>query len=204
MGRSNIRLWFAAAVAAVGAACADPLLEFASNAGFFGRGQFTDHSNLDVLPAIIAGTLCAGLYVALRTRTMLLDLRASDRALEGSVLNVQPLAFAMQLLVLFGMETLEQIVVSGHTLGGTVWLGAPPVIALAFHALTCILVAYVGAKAVRSLANAALDVVLLVRALAARPVQPPSPIAWRGFDLCASVQFFPVLCRIGERAPPVL
>lgn len=204
MGRSNVRLWFAAAVAVVGAALADPLLEFASNAGLFGRGQFTDHSNLDVLPAIVTGVLCAGLYVALKTRSMLLDLRAPERALEGGTRSLLPLAFGLQLVVLFGMETIEQIAVCGHALGGTVWLGAPPAIALVVHVVACAIVAWLGARAVRSLAHAALDIVLLVRALAARPAQPPSPIAWRGFDLCTSVQFFPVRCGIGERAPPVL
>ena len=37
------------------AAIADPLVEFASNAGWFGAGNFTDHSNLDVVPALFAG-----------------------------------------------------------------------------------------------------------------------------------------------------
>jgi len=37
------------------------------------------------------------------------------------------------LATLFVMETLEQTAVYGHVLGGTLWLGAPILIALAMH-----------------------------------------------------------------------
>jgi hypothetical protein len=41
--------------AVLAAAIADPLVEFASNAGWFGPGNFTDRSNLDVGPVFALG-----------------------------------------------------------------------------------------------------------------------------------------------------
>src|SRR5208283_1357179 len=57
MNATAIQVLFCGTVAILAAALADPLVEFASNAGLFGGGAFTDHSMLDVLPALIAGGL---------------------------------------------------------------------------------------------------------------------------------------------------
>ena len=64
----SVRLWFSVAVAIIAAAVADPILESASNAGLFGHGSFTDHSNLDVLPALCIGLLAVAIHVTLRLR----------------------------------------------------------------------------------------------------------------------------------------
>jgi hypothetical protein len=53
------------------ATVADPLLEGASNAGWFGPGNYTDHSTLDVLPALATATASALLYVVLSARPLL-------------------------------------------------------------------------------------------------------------------------------------
>src|SRR5579863_7532885 len=66
-----IKIWFCAAVAMIAAAIADPLVESASNAGWFGPGNFTDHSTWDVVPAFLVGLFFVALYLWLRVRTAL-------------------------------------------------------------------------------------------------------------------------------------
>ena len=142
-----IRTWFCLAAALVAASIADPLVEFASNRGVFGRGVWTDHSNQDVLPALCAGLLLAAVYVALRT-LRLLKRRFVAPAAAGSLL---PYVFALQIALLFVMETLEQQVVTGHALGGTVWLGGPPPASLAAHAVACVAVTFLLGRLTRAL-----------------------------------------------------
>jgi hypothetical protein len=200
------------AVAVLGAAVTDPLVEWASNAGLFGPGNFTDHSNLDVLPALLVGTVFVALYLALRVRALLVNpgkpapefLRVSNNALAGSISGLLPLTFAFQILTLLLMETAEQFAALGHGLGGTIWLGAPILVSLAIHAAACVIGAFAVAYAVRVLAATTLRIIRLVRALMAFPLHGTPSIARR----YASIEYLndsrPVLCRIGERAPPLL
>ena len=74
-----IRFWFCLAAAVIAAAIADPVVEFASNHGAFGAGNFTDHSSLDVVPALIAGLIAAALAVGLRVRSHFADATAPSR-----------------------------------------------------------------------------------------------------------------------------
>jgi hypothetical protein len=210
--RASIRLCFCLAVAVIAAAVADPLVEAASNAGWFGPGNFTDHSSVDVLPAFALGFGFVVLYVALRVRSMLLDsggnapnaLRLSNEALGHSVRRLLPQIFTFQIVVLYGMETAEQFAVWGHGLGGTIWLGGPPAVSLAAHAAICIAVALLLARTVASLASAALRVIHLVRVLTTMSPKPRAPkiglfqnaVAW-------SWTAFAPRC-VGERAPPFL
>ena len=55
----------------------------------------------------------------------------------GTIARMLPRAFAFQIAALWTAETLEQVVVAGHGFGGTVWLGAPILAALALHATIC-------------------------------------------------------------------
>jgi hypothetical protein len=210
MGLWSIRLWFCGAVAVIAAAVADPMLEFASNAGWFGPGNFTDHSNLDVLPALGFGLLCAALHVALRARAALARRRGvpqadlfqtSRRALDVTPAILLAIAFPLQLGVLCTMESLEQLAVAGHELGGSVWMGAPAGIAIAFHALVCLVVASIAFASVRSLA--AVTVRLVQRFTVRRRSVSRLVLRTRARGAARHV-YTPVLCRIGERAPPFL
>ncbi len=210
--RSSFRLWFCLAVAVLSAAVADPLVEWASNAGLFGPGNFTDHSNLDVLPALLVGSVFVLLYVALRVRSLLVSpgklppelLRASKDALRGGICGLLPAAFGFQILTLFLMETAEQFAVAGHGLGGTIWLGAPILVSLALHAVACAIGAFAVAYAVRVLAATTLRIIRLVRALATFPLHGKPSIARRRASIVYLSDSRPVLCQIGERAPPLL
>lgn len=200
MRRTAIRVWFTLAAAVVAAAIADPLVEGASNAGWFGPGNFTDHSTLDVLPALLCGAVLLSVCLILRIRRELL--RASCEALRGDIARLLPALFATQLAVLFAMETIEQVVVAGHPLGGTIWLGGPVWFSLAAHALTGIAIVFGLAYVVCSCARTTVRMIRRMRALAMRALHDPAPLALRRRGRIALAHAAPVRCRIGNRAPP--
>jgi hypothetical protein len=135
-----IRLWFCIAAAVIAAAIADPLVEGISNAGWFGPGSYTDHSNLDVLPTLALGAILVVLYLVVRVRRDLL--RVSDDALHTKVSRLLVPIFGLQLALLASMETVEQIIVAGHSLGSTIWLGGPIWFSLSVHAAVCLAVSF--------------------------------------------------------------
>jgi hypothetical protein len=183
------------------AAIADPLVESVSNAGWFGPGTFTDHSNLDVLPALLCGAVLLVCYLTLRVRRDLVQ--ASGEALQTRGHRLLPFIVAVQMGVLFAMETLEQIVVAGHIMGGAIWLGGPIWFSLCVHALLGIAVAYGLARLACACAQTTLRVIRRFRALATRALHAPAPLAVRGRGMAWARANTPVRCRIGNRAPPI-
>lgn len=192
-----MRLGFCVAVGVIAAAIADPIVEYASNAGWFGAGNFTDHSNLDVVPALLAGVALFGLYL-FRKAPALVAARGSER-----LLGLLPAAFAVQILALYVMETSEQIVVWHHAFGPTVWLGAPAPIGIAIHALMCVGVVLAMRRSRRALAVTTLRVIALIQAIATFPIKLEKPLpAHRAAPLHIKV-LLPALSAVGVRAPPV-
>jgi hypothetical protein len=159
---ASIRLWFCVAAAVIAAAIADPLVEGASNAGWFGPGSYTDHSNLDVLPTLALGALLVVLYFVLRVRRDLLE--ASDDALHTTVGRLLAPIFGLQIALLASMETLEQIAVDGHSLGRTVWLGGPVWFGLSVHAAVCVAVSFGLAKILHAWASTTVRIIRHMRA----------------------------------------
>jgi hypothetical protein len=193
-------VFFCCAVAFVSAAIADPLVEAASNAGWFGPGVFTDRSTLDVVPVLLAGVAFCLLYLVVRVRGIL---RSSKAALGSSIAVLLPLTFAIQIVLLYGMETTEQVVVWGHVLGGTIWLGGPVLVSLAAHAVICAAIAFAAIRPLRLLATTAAGVIRLIRALATLTVRSASPIALRHRNVLTFDRSAFALCSVGERAPPL-
>lgn len=205
---ASFRVWFCAGVAIVAAALADPLLEFASNAGAYGACDCTDHSNLDVFPALLLVSLLGLRYLYVRVRRQFAGAGTAparapgDLPAAGVLVRLVPAIFALQLLVLYTMETAEQIAVRGHALGGTIWLGAPAPISLAVHAAFCLVATFAGACVVRALTQTAVRIAgFILRAIAQTARRPagafarfPYPVPFR--------RMLPVGCRIGERASP--
>ena len=207
------RIWFCILVALVAATFADPLVEFASNAGAFGRCDCTDHSNVDIVPALCVGLLLGIALLSLRIRKALVGRsvaapptwRASDEVLRPSLLaRLIPAVFAIQLAVLYAMETAEQFIVGGFALGGTIWLGGPVPISLAVHAAFGIIAMFVISRALCTFTQTAVRIAVFLRISTALSARGPRrmfarfryPAAFR----CAA----PLVCRIGERAPPLL
>jgi hypothetical protein len=206
-----IKAWFCLTVAVIAAAIADPLVEAASNAGWFGRGDFTDHSNADVVPALTIGSILVLLYVASRVRRALAGRRRirSDlvsharRLLAGKIVALLPIAFALQMLVLFAMESAEQFATSGHLLGPTIWLGGPAIVSLCAHALACLFVAWTISRWIGSLCRTAFHLVTLARAFITRfRIAFRVVYLSRGEDVPAHPSPH-VLYRYGVRAPPL-
>ena len=201
----TIRAWFCVTVAVTAAALGDPLVEFASNAGAFGAGTFTDHSYLDVLPAFGVATAFVLVQSLARVRSIFSKrLRAAGDALTlRRALALLPAAFALQIAVLFGMETLEQLAVYGHVLGGSVWLGGPVAISLAVHAACCALGTLLVVRSLRAVTRSVLRLVIFLRAFTRVQAQGETPALHARAGGTTSKQPEPLVCRIGERAPPL-
>lgn len=207
------RAIFCVAAAVAAAALIDPAVEWMANRGLFGRGAFTDHSNLDVAPALIAAALFALVVLfGLVRRTMNREGRyAPDwlRAYEfvvtpRSVSKLVPAIFALQLLVLWSMETLEQIAVDRHPLGGTIWLGGPVAISLLFHAAGCLALTWLLSRTLHWSAKTIADVITYVRQLQDESTSTPAPPCSRAFEWDAVRFLEPILARLSGRAPPSL
>lgn len=205
-----IRLGFCTAIAVIAAAIADPLVEFASNAGWFGPGNFTDHSNLNVAPVLFVGVLLFTAHLVSKAQAALA--KGGDRdhdrwrevghALGSGVWRLLPAIFVVQMLTLYTMETAEQYVLWGHSLGPMIWLGGPLLVSLAVHAAFGVVVAVAIARCVRALTASTVRFIRLIRALATFAPQPAGSIASRSHDSIHFKRSAPVVCRIGERAPP--
>ena len=169
------RLLFCLVAAVTAAALADPLVEWLSNRGAFGSGRLTDHSNADVMPVLAAALVFATLFIvgvvrrAVRrpgsgpTPAWIRDSRAAVSV--RTALRLFPATFAVQIGTVFGAETLEQLAVAGHTLGGTVWLGGPVLVSLGLHAAIGILVVTLLARLLDWVAQSIIDVIELIRRL---------------------------------------
>ena len=201
---------FAVAAAVSGAALMDPLVEALSNAHLFGPGVYTDRSNADVIPALAVGAVLLAIFVVLGVARMLRHETAMQRWLRASTEYLDPVSircllpaiFALQLGVLFTMETLEQWFVWGHVLGGMLWIGAPLIIGLLLHACGCVVVSITLSRVSRILAKRIYEAVRLalqcivlrrnlncVRHLRRESVTPSQLIA-------------PFIERLKGRAPP--
>lgn len=206
-----IKIWFCAAVAMIAASIADPLVESASNAGWFGHGNFTDHSTWDVVPVLLVGTLFVALHLWSRIRTTLNAQhgsphwsRSATDALGSSALRLIPLICAAQIAILYLMETTEQHVVYSHALGGMLWLGGPIAISIATHATMTVLVAVTASKALRAFADATFRALHALRTLATAHQRIAHPVYLRVEEISALIRSAGILGRSGERAPPIL
>jgi hypothetical protein len=195
---SSIPLGLCVTIAVISAAIADPVVEFASNAGCFGGGNFTDHSNLDIIPSLLAGIALLALYMTRKAQAVL-----AGRAIPRNAATMLPWIFALQMVTLYGIETAEQFVAWGHSLGPMIWLGAPLPFSLAIHAAVCLGVTYVIVRSGRVLAATTLRVIRMIVAIATLDLRTVAPIVYRRLELEIFRALLPLVCTIGERAPPL-
>ena len=192
---------FCLTVAVLAAALADPCLEFASNAGWFGAGRFTDRSMADVLPTLLSGALfliAQLLWIFRRARAH----RRLDGPLRRPLAVLLPRIFILQLALLFVIESVEQRVVLGRFLGGALWLGAPVPLALAVHALFATGIAFLVATALREFARRAPALAAAVRLRHEHAIPRASGIRRRFVATLAALPDV-VFGSTGERAPPI-
>ncbi len=193
------RVRFRVAVAVIAAAIADPAVEFASNCGWFGPGHFTDHSSLDVVPALSIGIGMLALYLLAKARLLI-----ADRVPPRAIVAMLPSIFAVQILTLYAMETSEQLLAYGHVLGPAVWLGGPWPVSLVIHATVCIAVAYSIARSMRSLAATTLRVIRFIAAVVRLAPCGGGAIASLWVDQVSFKELSRALRRVGQRAPPLI
>ncbi len=192
----RVRLSLGTAV--IAAAIADPAVELASNAGWFGPGHFTDRSTLDVIPSLLMGIGLLALYLITKAGTLV-----TSRSLSRGLLRRLPAIFVLQIFTLYVMETLEQLVVYHHLLGPAIWLGGPLPVSLAIHAAVCIAVTYGIARSARGLAATTLRVIHLIAAIATFGVRAVVVAAAYGLQVVCCNELLRALRRVGERAPPL-
>ena len=192
---------FCLTVAVLAAALADPCLEFASNAGWFGAGRFTDRSMADVLPTLLFGALFLVAQLLWIFRHACAH-RRLDAPLRRPLAALLPRIFILQIALLFVIESTEQRVVLGKFLGGTLWLGAPVPLALAVHALFATGIALLVATALREFARRAPALAAAVRSRFENAI-PRATGTRRRFLTTFAAPPDVVFGATGERAPPI-
>lgn len=201
---------FCIAAAVMAAAVSDPIVEWMSNRGAFGPGNFTDHSTRDVVPALCTAFLISVLLVVGFVRRAAFRSAATPRWLRKCVLassartlpRLMPAIFALQILLLWSMESAEQIAVAGRPLGGEIWLGGPAVVSLAVHAAGCVIVTLLLARMLRWSAEAIVDVVTFIRQLLCAVLRAPVIRSSRAQTVPVARSSEPLLARLSGRAPP--
>jgi hypothetical protein len=113
-----------------------------------------------------------------------------------------PSIFLLQLIALFGMETLEQIATAGHPLGGTLWLGGPALFSLAAHFISCVLCAWALYHGLRWSARAIVRAMRIALEVLRRLLEAPA-VPRFGFCFTPRSKFIePYLHALHGRAPP--
>jgi hypothetical protein len=132
---------YLAAVALIAASVSDLAVEAIANAGAFG-GAYFDTDDSSIVPALIAAMILAagviGRHMAAacaRPRTGRRDWLANVAADVAGHAPLRHLrcVFGLQFAALFVMENAEQYLAHGHSAGGLLWLGGPPVVSIAIH-----------------------------------------------------------------------
>jgi len=202
---------FRGAAAVIAAAVADPIIEGLSNAGVFGPGRFTDHSNIDVIPALCIALGLLLILVALLARGLIKEGPYPPKWVRScavfvgsrSLWNMLPSTYLMQMIALFGMETLEQIATAGHPLGAMVWLGGPVAASMIIHGISCVVFTWALSRIVvssaRTIARAVRQALELLRALL---VNDAPAVAAYHVAACRFIE--PYLRALQGRAPPIL
>jgi hypothetical protein len=216
MGSSALRrLPFLAAIALVSAAIGDACVESISNTGVFGTGYFDDNQ-LSVVPTLLAGALLVLEVIAARCIDIVRGVTRArnDDWLVSAASSISarppvrdlPLVFAMQIVALFGMESIERIVIGGHAEFGLAWLGAPIVFGLAAHFAVCVsgamLLTWLTKTIVATFASLVRIVVSFIILAHART----APLSFfDDLDIAAFLRALSAHARhIGGRAPPPL
>jgi len=201
---------FCLAAAVTAAALVDPVMERLSNTGVFGPGPFTDHSNLDVVPALCVGAAFSVTFVIGLVRRTLAKtcyaprwLRVSARAMDSATITrLLPAIYAMQIGALFAMETVEQTIVTGHPLGGSIWLGGPIAVSLLLHAMGCVAFTAALSRVLNWLAQTLVHVVTFVCQLVFGHVDAPAVPSAYARRTTIRRPLEDVLERLKGRAPP--
>src|SRR5260370_12111876 len=101
---SRSKAVFALATALTGAAAVDPIVERMSNGGLFGAGAFTDHSNLDVVPAFVVAFVLSVVFVIGVARRALVRRCYAPQWLRSSASEIDRNVLRGNLPEVFGLQ----------------------------------------------------------------------------------------------------
>jgi hypothetical protein len=206
-------LFLAAAV--LSAVISDWVIETAANLGLYGPA-FADHDQRSVLATTTAGVVLAvaAIVVSLLERWRVLRGDSPQDWLVDAARDISrhwswrafPSTLAVAIAVRYAMESAELLRTSGHVAVGLGWLGGPVLIALALHALFCVLTVLVLVAVMQTVVRAFDAVVVAVATLIAVLLSAISPSGdfarrdpFRRVVHCRSL----LGRRLGERAPPL-
>jgi len=201
------------AIALVGAAIADPLVESISNTGVFGRG-FRDDNHQSVVAVLLAGGILALLLLGARLRFAFGEAMASrDWVLEAvrgfaQTAGSRRLAtiFAAQIGIVFAMEWSEQWLCCGAPLHGLSWLGGPIAFSLALNFVVCLICWYGARHGSRALLVRVICAIfdVLDRLLAVLARNAGGGLLTRRSERAGRNFEFVAVRRVRGRAPPSL
>ena len=206
------RLPYLIAIALVAAAVGDPLVESIANSGVFGSA-YHDGNQLSVVPTLVVA-LALALWLACRravavwrrSRDVRSDwvIEVAQRGRTGSPLRDLPLVFAAQLVAVFAMEAVEQLVTGAPLETGLSWLGGPVAFSLAVHALICVALTLALARLCVAIAGTVDSIVRAAVAFVLAFTQPAVPVRFVARRLASRPRAqAPHVRQIGGRAPPL-
>ena len=179
-------------------------------------GTYGSYYHEAVVPALLGALICATIVAAATFGKALAraagfrgDWLTSfvERIARINLLLLIPLVFSLQLALLFGMESAEQIAAFGRPLGIGAAMGAPLPLALSVHAFaaillcaTTILFARALGRAARALTHAATP---FIRRLLIKHSAAPSPQRRRLIFRTENARPTPLARRIANRPPPL-
>src|SRR5580658_4738565 len=189
------------AIALLGAAIGDPLVETIANSGVLGSG-YADNNHSSVIPTLIVAGALALMLIGLECRRLL---QGRGEARERPLSDI-PCVILLQLGAVFMMESGEQLFCEGGLLGGTAWLGGPVMFSLLMHAcigaICTVLVAHGMRAVVRRCAT--LVEVVFERILCAFGPKIATIFARRDDEVPRCRTQMLRVHQCGERAPPLL
>jgi len=200
------------AVALIAAALGDVAVERFADTGAFGAA-YVDNDQ-----SAVGGTLALGLAVALVVfvwrfaallgaagpRRRAAWHRATARALAPRiVLRATPLVVIAQLAGVYGIESIERLALGAALPHGLQWLGAPALLALAFHAVLCVVCTLVVTAALRALFAWCASLAAVVLAFVTTLVAPAACLGARDDAPLATARNDRARLH-GERGPPFL
>jgi hypothetical protein len=188
------------AIALLGAAIGDPLVETIANSGVLGSG-YADNNHSSVIPTLIVAAALALMLIGLECRRLL---QGRGEARERPLVDI-PCVILLQLGVLFIMESGEQLFGEGGLLGGTAWLGGPVVFSLLAHACIGAICTVLVVRGMRAIVRrcATLVEVVFDRILGAFGLKTATIFTRRDDEApCSRMQMLRVH-QCGERAPPL-
>lgn len=193
-----------AAAAILAAAIANGVVETLASTGIVGAG-YSDPDRSSVMPASLAGLLVTFALLVLRSLRAwhTCETRVPVRNAGPPVLLRRlPIVFCLQMVVVFAMESSEQVLAHGRLADAGAWLGGPAWFSLAFHAAACLIVTAVLYRTMNSLVTKVVDILREAKRLLRARFEDAYHLLGRSVPSRVFLALAPGVRRTRGRAPP--